>query len=395
MEEALHESEVRYRTLFEDATDGIALADANTGVLIDCNLGLCQMVERDKAELVGQMQSILHPPAAIIDGFSKTFQRHQNGDHILSLEDHLLSKSGKLIPVEVRASRIEINGRDCLLGIFRDITARKQAEQELRRSREQLIKADKMIALGTLVAGVAHEINNPNNFIMLNTPLIQEVWKGVLPVLEEYYRKHGDFKTGGMSYSNVREGVPILFNGILEGTRRISGIVKELKDFASPDDINMNQKVNINAAVKAAVNLLQNVISKATDIFSVTYGNSIPELTGNFQRLEQVVINLIHNACQALPDKTRGIALVTSCDGHSINVRIRDEGKGIAQEHLYQIMDPFFTTRQGSGGMGLGLSISQKIIFEHGGRIDVESAEGKGSTFTIILPLMPLEKGEL
>ena len=198
-----------------------------------------------------------------------------------------------------------------------------------------------------------------------------------------------------MSYSNVREGVPILFNGILEGTRRISGIVKELKDFASPDDINMNQKVDINAAVKAAVNLLQNVISKATDIFSVTYGNSIPELTGNFQRLEQVVINLIHNACQALPDKTRGIALVTSCDGHSINVRIRDEGKGIAQEHLYQIMDPFFTTRQGSGGMGLGLSISQKIIFEHGGRIDVESAEGKGSTFTIILPLMPLEKGEL
>ena len=395
VEEALHKSEVRYRTLFEDATDGMALADTDTGELIDCNLGLCQMVERDKAELVGQMQSIIHHPVAIIERFSKTFQQHQNGDHMLSLEDHLLSKSGKLIPVEVRAARIEINGRDCLLGIFRDITERERAEQELRISREQLIKADKMIALGTLVAGVAHEINNPNNFIMLNTPLIQEVWKGVLPVLEEYYREHGDFKTGGMSYSNVREGVPILFNGILEGARRISGIVKELKDFARPDDINMNQKVDINAAVKAAVNLLQNVISKATDLFSVTYGNNIPELTGNFQRIEQVVINLIHNACQALPDKTSSIAVVTSCDSHSINVRIRDEGKGIAQEHLNQIMDPFFTTRQGSGGMGLGLSISQKIIFEHGGRIDVESAEGKGSTFTIILPLMPLEKGEL
>jgi signal transduction histidine kinase len=227
---------------------------------------------------------------------------------------------------------------------------------------------------------------------MLNTPLIQEMWKGFSPVLEKYYRENGDFKAGGMSYSKMRDGVPILLNGILEGTRRISVIVKELKDFARPDDVNMNQQIDINAVVKGAVSLLQNSINKSTESFSVAHGEDIPELTGNFQRLEQVIINLIQNACQALPDKTKGIAITTSCDDHSVIVRVSDEGKGIPQEYLDQIMDPFFTTKQGSGGMGLGLSISQKIVIDHGGHIDVESTEGKGSTFTVILPITSAEK---
>ncbi len=136
-EQALNESEARYRTLFEDATDGMALADADTGELIDCNLGLCQMVERDKAELVGQMQSILHPPTANHEQFSLTFQQHRDLNPGIALEDCLLSKSGKLITVEIRAARIVINGHDLILGTFRDITERKKNSLALKESEEK------------------------------------------------------------------------------------------------------------------------------------------------------------------------------------------------------------------------------------------------------------------
>jgi PAS domain S-box-containing protein len=140
-EEALHESEVLYRTLFDDAKDGIALADAETGRLVNCNQSLCQMVERDKTELEGQAQSILHPRAKVIERFSQTFKQHLTGDPGLTLEERLLAKSGKLIPVEIRAASIRINDRGFLMGIFRDITERKKAEEQLLQTLDSLRKA--------------------------------------------------------------------------------------------------------------------------------------------------------------------------------------------------------------------------------------------------------------
>ncbi|MDD5168927.1 MAG: PAS domain S-box protein [Syntrophales bacterium] len=136
-EEELKQSEARYRTLFDDANDGIALADIETGRLVDCNQRLCQMVEWDKAELVGQAQSVLHPASAVIGSFSPTFEQHKTGDPGLSLQENLLSKNGKLTPVEIRASRIRIDNRDFLMGVFRDITNRKQSEEELKQSEER------------------------------------------------------------------------------------------------------------------------------------------------------------------------------------------------------------------------------------------------------------------
>ena len=380
-EEALKESEERFRNLSNASLEGIMIHDH--GVILDVNMAFVLLFGYEQPEdLIGK-----NGPDLLLNPESQARIRQRMQQQEIGPIDVIgIRKNGTTFYGETESQKIKYLGQDVRIVSCRDITERKQAEEELKISREQLIKADKMIALGTLVAGVAHEINNPNNFVMLNAPLIQEVWKGISPVLEEYYRENGDFKAGGMSYSKMREGVPILLNGIMEGTRRISSIVKELKDFAKPDDTYMNQQVDINAVVKGAVNLLQNVISKATDLFSVTYGEKLSEVIGNFQRLEQVVINIVHNACQALPDKTKGIAVITSCDDQSIIVRVTDEGQGIPQEYLNQIMDPFFTKKQGSGGMGLGLSISQKIVIDHGGHIDVESTEGKGSTFTIFLP---------
>ena len=131
-EQALRVSAERYRTLFDKSIDGIALADADTGTILDCNVALCRIVERDKAELLGQPQSTLHPPQHLVGGETPTFRQHRTGAPDESLEDEFISKSGKIVPIEVRAARLEIEGRSCLLGIFRDITERRQAEDALR-----------------------------------------------------------------------------------------------------------------------------------------------------------------------------------------------------------------------------------------------------------------------
>ena len=143
---ALRESEGRYRKVFEDANDGMALADAETGLLVDCNQALCRMVERDKAELVGEPESILHPPEIGADNLSQAFRQHAAGDLQDGLEAHLLSKSGKIFTVDIRASRVRIGGREFLLGIFRNITERKQAEAQLTNSNEELNRFNRLMA---------------------------------------------------------------------------------------------------------------------------------------------------------------------------------------------------------------------------------------------------------
>jgi signal transduction histidine kinase len=193
---------------------------------------------------------------------------------------------------------------------------------------------------------------------------------------------------GGVNYSEIRENIPNLFAGISEGSKRIKQIVDELKTYLRKESSDLTQSVDINAVVESALSLLSNTIKKSTHSFSINYGKHLPALRGNFQRLEQVMINLIQNACQALPDPSKRIDVSTTCDRLSrIVIQVIDEGNGIPYEDLPHIIDPFFTTKHDSGGVGLGLSISSKIVEEHGGTMSFTSKPGKGTTAEIILPV--------
>jgi|GEM_PF-461855 len=275
------------------------------------------------------------------------------------------------------------------LGILQDVTKRKRMEEQARRQQEQLVQTEKMVALGILVSGVAHEINNPNNFIMLNIPTLDDAWKSMKPILDDYYEQNGDFLVGGVYYSQMQQHIPELLNCILSGATRIKNIVKELRDFARESRAGQMETVDINAIVKSSLTLLENMIKKSTNHFSVEYDEKIPKIQGNFQRLEQVVINLIQNACQALTSKDQKISVSSMYKPNKkrIILKIVDQGRGIPPEIQRYIMDPFFTTKRESGGVGLGLSISTKIINEHQGNLSLSSTPGKMTVATIDLPL--------
>lgn len=389
-EEALNESEKKYKNILNSMEDGYYEVDLS-GDITFINPAFCKHLGYSKEELVG-MNNRQFMTEDTAQRVFKTFNEvYRTGEPALAFDWENVTKDGTRRFVEcsvalIRDSRGQPTG---FRGVGRDITERKQAEERERLHQEQLFQASKMVALGTLVSGVAHEVNNPNNFIRLNTPTLLEAWESIMPILEEYYEKNGDFIIGGMNYTEMREKIPILFSGILDGSKRIMQIVEDLKKFVRKDTSDLTQSVDINAVLKSAISLISNMIKKSTSHFSVEYGRDLPVLSGNFQRLEQVFINLIQNACQALPDSKSGLFVSTSWDEamNNIVVKVKDEGVGIPSESLAQITDPFFTTKHDSGGVGLGLSISSRIVEEHGGRMTFVSEIGKGTTAEIILPV--------
>lgn len=278
--------------------------------------------------------------------------------------------------------------------LTREIAERRNAEEELRLNQQQLLQADKMAALGVLVSGVAHEINNPTGLILLEVPTLKRSYGDAAKILERYYRENGDFNCGGLPYSRMREEIPRSLDKLQDAGKRIKRIVDDLKDFARQGDSACNEIVDLNAVAQAAVRLVEPSIRKATTRFSAEYGPDLPSFRGNAQRIEQVLVNLILNACQALPDTGRAIALATWHDpaGGVVAFRLRDEGSGIAPEHLSRLTDPFFTTKRDLGGTGLGLSVSAGIVKEHGGTLEFESVPGSGTTVTLTLPEYKEEK---
>ena len=275
-----------------------------------------------------------------------------------------------------------------------EVHERKRAAEELRLGQQQLVQADKMATLGILVSGVAHEINNPNALILLNTPLVMDYLKDTEPIMEEYYQEHGDFTAAGLPYSKIRAKLPVKLQEIQDGAKKIKRIVDDLKSFARREESEPACLVDLNIAAQAAVRLVQSTIQKSTDRFVHSYDDTLPKIRGNAQRLEQVIANLLLNACQSLRNSGEGISLVTRYDDNraEVVVEVRDEGTGIAPENLAHLTDPFFTTKRDQGGTGLGLSVSAGIVKEHRGSLEFASEPDHGTAATLRLPAVLKEE---
>jgi polar amino acid transport system substrate-binding protein len=265
------------------------------------------------------------------------------------------------------------------------------ALEKLRENQQQLVQADKMAALGVLVSGVAHEINNPNGLILLNVPILKKLNAEAMRVLDDVFREKGDFLLGGGAYSRIRDKLPRIVDVVEESAQRIRRIVDDLRDFSRVAPASDHQAFDLGEAARKASRLVGSSIHKATSRFSLDLAPDLPPVWGSPTRIEQVAVNLLLNACQALASPEAAIAVSTSVsdDGRSVVLTVADEGAGIAPEDLPRITDPFFTTKRASGGTGLGLSVSAGIVKEHGGSLDFVSQPGRGTTAHLSLPVAP------
>ncbi len=275
-----------------------------------------------------------------------------------------------------------------MAGTIMDITEQVRAREEAKIRQQQLVQADKMVSLGILVAGVAHEINNPNHAIMSNATLLNDAWTSIRPLLERTYKDFGDFVVGGFDYSDARDELPKMFRDIVAAARRIEAIVTELRDFARYTPEETMAPVEVPPVIESATVLLSNMIKKSTDHFSVITDGELPPVFANRQRIEQVLINLIQNACQSLADREKSVAVKASYSPvtDAVIIEVADQGGGISEENLKHLGDPFFTTKRGFGGTGLGLWVSFNIVHEHGGTLEFHSQPGEGTRAVLTLP---------
>ena len=266
---------------------------------------------------------------------------------------------------------------------------RTRAEEALMESRKRLHQARKMEALGTLVAGVAHEINNPINLIMFNIPLFQKIWKDFQPVLGKYAAIEPDKKYGGLSYGFLKKNISELLLETDMASRRMVKIVSDLKHFARHSSVIDMVTMSLNRAVENVLPLVRLSRAKAGVALKLELDNHLPLMDGDIHGVEQIIINLLMNAIEAIDHAGGEIEIVTgSSDGGTrIYVSISDNGMGVDPSISGRIFDPFVTGRLAMGGTGLGLSICYNLVKAHDGEITFDSQEGKGTTFTVYFPL--------
>ena len=273
-------------------------------------------------------------------------------------------------------------------GIIQDITERKQLAKRNRDQEMQLIQADKMSSLGLLVSGVAHEINNPNNLIQINASLLEEMWRDTKPVLDKFRDENSSFLIGGLPYDDAIESMPDMITGLTDASRRIEHIINDLKNFARRGNNQNVVEISVNEAIESAVRLLRPLIKSKTDYLQLELADDLPSIEGNLQHVEQIVINLLTNALDALPDKKHKVWISSLFDDETrhIRIQIKDNGVGISKSDLKNIFDPFFTTKQGEGGTGLGLAIAFNLTKEYGGHLSCFSVIDEGTLFAASFP---------
>jgi len=467
-EEALRESEERYRVQFEQTIDALFLADTQTGIILECNRAAMELIGREKSEMVGQHQRILHPSEERDGRFSKSFKQHITGETLV--ETKIIKKSGEIRDVAVRASTFDLKGKKVILAIFRDITERKKSEEALLRAaqewrttfdsitdlvslidrefrlvrvnkafahafgmepkevvgktcyelvrgtgeswfscphkktvetgkpniveffeprlkiylevstspifddkgevvatvhtakditqRKEIEKSQRLSQLGKLVADMAHEVNNPLMIISGNAQL---------SLME------------GVRDEEVKKNLKIIF----EECKRAKDIIQRLLKFSRPSRGEIKE-VDINKSIEAVVSIVEHQFKLINVEIKRNYLKDPPLISIDEQQMQEVFMNLINNASEAMPGGG-AITITTSLEGDFFRIDLKDTGCGMSEEVKKKLFEPFFTTKE--KGTGLGLAVCYGIIKAHNGELKFESELNKGATATVLLPL--------
>jgi PAS domain S-box-containing protein len=368
-------SEKRYRALFEHASDGIGVFKADDHRLVDVNNKLCEILGCQPKGLVGRdIHSLVRA-----DGDPTRADRLDEllrGEARDEVEMVLQTPAGVSVSAAVSSNEVRTDGERLIMLIIHDLSERRRLEAEKEQMQRQLFQSSKLASIGELSAGVAHEINNPLNGVINFAQLLKD--DGVART-EEQRR---------------------MVDGIIAEGERIARIVRDLLTFARHDARELT-RVHLGEILDASLSLFGHQFVKDGVEVAVAVADGLPPVRADGSRLRQVFINMISNAHQALRAKAAGpkVLRVTAraverAGGQWVRVEFFDTGVGIRREDVDKVFDPFFTTRRGTGGTGLGLSLSFGIVREYGGTITVESAEGSHTRFVVELPAAGASEAE-
>ncbi len=372
--------DIPFQNLVESLVDHVFIIDgAGRYLYSNQNTGMLPVIKGQR--LVGKTVEEIFPPEISVQ-FMACFKRIFRSEQVASFEYHSGNPDNErcvsttLFPVCLPGGQVMVGG------ISRDVTKQKHIEK-------QLVQSQKMEALGTLVAGVAHEVNNPINLIIFNLPLIERVFKDFIPFFEKDLDGDPDKKFGGLTFEFLKENLPKLILDTKMAADRVARIVTGLKEFAQKSNPAEKKPVNVNQAVENALRLAGAALRKEKAVLSVRLASDLPLITANLQNLEQVVLNLVINAFQAIDNEKGKVFVETRLtpSRDAVQIVVRDNGRGINPRVVKKIFDPFVTDRQTDGGTGLGLSVSYNLVKAHHGHISFETEQGKGTTFTVNLPI--------
>ena len=392
-EARLRRSESRYRTLF-DKSPALNLVVDDEMRIVECNRSFYRNLGYRKEELIGTsvLQHMDEKSANIVRSSERSMLRKQGGSLPATETIFWAADGSERVLRAGRGIRERIYQEESFLGYLIelvDITEQRRVEEREREQREELYQAAKLASLGTLLSGVTHEINNPNNYIRLSIDNLSEFWPDMRQVLDEWSSRNGEFRVGGLPYRRSRTMVNDMISGIRDGSQRIEKLVADLKDFVRKGDHRRFEMENLNEIVEDAIKLIRTEINRSTAGFAWTPASHNVLVPCDRQQLQQIVLNLISNSCQALEDTAQGIAVrvFLEPDHQMAVVHVRDEGRGIPKEDLPHIMDPFFTTKRSQGGTGLGLAVSHRIASDHNGVLEFSSVPRQGTDAMLKIPL--------
>jgi|HubBroStandDraft_1064217.scaffolds.fasta_scaffold00577_20 PAS domain S-box-containing protein len=359
---ALRRSEERFRQLIERAPDGVWINDGAR--LRYANLGAARMLGYESVEalLAVDPRNIVAPEDQATMR-ERTLEMLRTGEPLPPREYRSRRKDGSWVMTEVQSMPVEWEGAPAILGLARDVTNRNEMQVRLAQS-------ERLAALGTLLAGIAHEMNNPLAYALLGV-------ERALAVLERVAAPPDEV-------ASLRE----ILESAHHGATRVAAVVSQIRASSRPE-IDERGPVDMRRALDAAMRVTKNEIQHRARL--VTELADVPPVLGNEHRIEQVFLNLLVNAVQALPDDRpdNEIRVTLRADETGgVVVEVADNGPGIPDDIRARIFDPFFTTKRVGIGLGLGLSICHGIVTAHGGTIAVDSKLGAGSIFRVILPAM-------
>jgi PAS domain S-box-containing protein len=372
-EEALRKSDENFKTIIQQMPDGVLIVDMEK--VLFANQTLAVLLKYPSAdELVGLLKfDLIHPDyhRAVRERIEPILGR-EGANPILILK--LLGKGG--IPVDFESSSIciQFGGKSAVMMVLRDITKQNQLEH-------QAIHNEKLATVGTLAAGIAHEINNPLTYVLANLVFLREN-------LDDLKRQMDENGHVNVEYPKLFEEILEEINETAQGGERIREIVRGLKSFVRADEDEV-ALVDLNRTIESAINMTFHEFKHKARV-EKDFALHLPLLTANVGKLQQVFINLLINAAQAIEGNDpvdNKIHIRTGQQDGSLFVEFTDTGKGIPANVLPNIFEPFFTTKPVGVGTGLGLSICDKIIKFYKGAIEVKSRVGEGTTFTVRLLL--------